>query len=96
MKKKEKLIDKAIIINNNDNVATARAEIPVGTILILGNNSITVKDNIPFGHKLALKNIPKGEPIIKYGQRIGIAIKDIFSGELVHIHNVSGERGMSR
>lgn len=96
MKKKEKLIDKAIIINNNDNVATARAEIPVGTILILGNNSITVKDNIPFGHKLALKNIPKGEPIIKYGQRIGIAIKDIFPGELVHIHNVSGERGMGR
>lgn len=96
MKKKEKLIDKAIIINNNDNVATARAEIPVGTILILGNNSITVRDNIPFGHKLALKNIPKGEPIIKYGQRIGIAIKDIFPGELVHIHNVSGERGMGR
>ncbi len=51
MEKKEKLIDKAIIINDNDNVATARVEISEGTILILDNSSITVKNNIPFGHK---------------------------------------------
>lgn len=96
MEKKENLIDKAIIINDDDNVATARVEIFAGTILISSNRSIVVKDNIPFGHKLALKDIYKGEPIIKYGQRIGIAVKDIFSGELVHVHNVLGERGMSR
>ncbi len=96
MEKKEKLTDKAIIINDIDNVATARVEISEGTILISGNSSITVKNNIPFGHKLALKNILKGEPIIKYGQRIGIAMKDIFPGELVHIHNVTGERGMGK
>lgn len=96
MEKKENLSDKAIIINDNDNVATARAEITAGTILVSCNRSIMVRDNIPFGHKLALKDIHKGEPIVKYGQRIGIAVKDIFPGELVHVHNVSGERGMSR
>ena len=92
----EKLTDKTIIINNKDNVATARVEISAGTVLTVDDKSITLKDNIPFGHKLALKNIPKGEPIIKYGQRIGIATKDIFPGELVHVHNVSGERGMGK
>ncbi len=46
MEKKEKLTDKAIIINDIDNVATARVEISEGTILILDNSSITVKNNM--------------------------------------------------
>ena len=44
--------------------------------------------NIPAGHKYALKDIKKGETIIKYGQIIGRASTDIKEGEWVHTHNV--------
>ena len=39
------------------------------------------------------ERVAKGEPIFKYGQRIGIAISDMDTGDLVHVHNLSGERG---
>jgi len=90
---KTKIIDKIIIANPNDNVGTARAEIAADTAF---EGDITAKENIPFGHKMALKHITNGEAVIKYGQLIGTATKDIAPGELVHIHNVAGERGKGR
>ncbi|MGB9598046.1 MAG: UxaA family hydrolase [Candidatus Poribacteria bacterium] len=92
-----KIKEKFIVIDPKDNVATARTEVNAETLLIADNgNNIKAKDHISFGHKMALKDITKGEPVIKYGQRIGIATQDITVGELVHTHNLSGERGMAR
>ena len=56
----------------------------------LDNVEVALKesDGIPAGHKRALKAIKKGEPIIKYGNPIGIATADIAEGEWVHIHNL--------
>lgn len=53
---------------------------------------VTSKDDIPAGHKIAIKSIKKGEYIIKYGEIIGMAIKDISIGEHVHVHNVASIR----
>ena len=53
---------------------------------------ITTKMDIPIGHKVALKDIRKGETIWKYGQDIGIAKADIAKGEHVHVHNVKTKR----
>jgi (2R)-sulfolactate sulfo-lyase subunit alpha len=50
------------------------------------------KNNIPLGHKVALKNIKKGDTIIKYGHDIGKAIADIPKGGHVHVHNVKTKR----
>lgn len=44
---------------------------------------------IPFGHKVALRDIKKGENIIKYGHPIGHATSDIARGEWVHVHNMA-------
>ncbi|MFG6505917.1 MULTISPECIES: UxaA family hydrolase [Sulfitobacter] len=44
---------------------------------------------VPFGHKVAICAIRKGEPIIKYGITIGTASEDICIGEHVHVHNVA-------
>lgn len=94
MEKLTKLHDKAIIAHPKDNVATARLEIESGVVLSRdGGNNLVVREKIPFGHKLALEPVARGEPVFKYGQRIGVAIRDIAAGELVHIHNLSGERG---
>ena len=49
---------------------------------------IGLQNDIPFGHKVALADIHKGQTIFKYGYPIGCAIKEIKAGEWVHTHNV--------
>jgi altronate dehydratase small subunit len=94
MKVYAKLLDKLIVADPKDNVATARVEIDAGVILSSDDkDDVIVSERIPFGHKMALERIARGEPVIKYGQRIGVAMSDIDPGDLVHTHNLSGERG---
>ena len=50
------------------------------------------KNDIPIGHKLAIKPIKSGDAIIKYGVDIGRAVKDIGAGEHLHVHNVKTKR----
>ncbi|MDE6659997.1 MAG: altronate dehydratase family protein, partial [Eubacterium sp.] len=52
------------------------------------NKSDNVKVSLENGHKYALKDIAKGEKVIKYGYPIGIASKDINEGEHIHSHNL--------
>lgn len=61
-----------ILINEKDNVAV----------------TLVKKGDIPAGHKLAVRDISRGEKIIKYGEIIGVATTDIKRGEWVHVHNV--------
>jgi hypothetical protein len=42
---------------------------------------------VPFGHKVALRAIGSGEPVVKYGVTIGVATRPISEGEHVHVHN---------
>ena len=58
------------------------------------DRTVTVKvlNDIPIGHKVALKDIKKGDTIWKYGQDIGKAIADIGKGEHLHVHNVKTKR----
>ena len=44
------------------------------------------------GHKIASREIAKGEGIIKYGERMGHAVAPIAIGEHVHVHNILGDR----
>lgn len=78
-------------IEENDNVATCVADIDKGeavTVRFAGKNTEYIALNdIPFGHKIALKDIAKGEYIYKYGTPIGIAGQPIHTGEWVHTHN---------
>ena len=50
------------------------------------------KNDLPIGHKLAIKSIRAGDTIIKYGVDIGKAIADIAPGEHLHVHNVKTKR----
>ena len=86
----------ALRIQPRDNVATcvlaqktgeAAAYEDTGTIV-----TVRLLDDIPFGHKLAIRPIAAGEKIIKYGYPIGRAVRDIQPGEHVHIHNVGSLR----
>ncbi len=87
----------AIVCNVKDNVATAIRDLQEGSIveIVVGGRAITVKlrDNISFGHKFALEDIPKGYSVIKYGEPIGTATSEIRRGEWVHVHNLVSNRG---
>ena len=87
---------KVIVIDEKDNVATAIVDISEGEVVKvkIGDKTKTIRAraNIPFGHKIALSKIRIGEKIVKYGEVIGIATKDINEGDHVHIHNVKSAR----
>ena len=88
---------KAVILSQKDNVATALAELKEGEELKLtiADEDVPVKLRraIPFGHKFSLRRIPKGKPVIKYGETIGTATENIAPGDHVHVHNVISTRG---
>jgi altronate dehydratase len=75
-----------IILNKNDNVAVTPFVINPQTKI--KREGIVSVDPIPFGHKICLKTINKGEAVIKYDQIIGFASKSIKPGEHVHSHNL--------
>lgn len=92
-----KNLEQVVLTHLKDNVVTAKSVIRAGTLVeFAGGKKIKVREEIPFAHKIALRKIPKGGAVIKYGERIGKAVRMIQPGELVHIHNVVGERGKRR
>lgn len=87
----------AIAIRENDNVATALRDLAVGEKIVVGVAdrmlSVHVRQAIPFGHKLALTDIPAGTDILKYGEVMGRATQEIPTGAHAHIHNIESLRG---
>jgi altronate dehydratase small subunit len=83
----------ALVISERDNVATALERLLRGRALDVDGAIVVAAQDIPPGHKLALRRIAAGEPVIKYGSPIGIATVDIGPGEHVHTHNVASSRG---
>jgi len=75
-----------IKINPNDDVVIARTHIEAGTLL--PTEGITVLNEVPEGHKVALYDIAVGAPVKRYGQIIGFATQPIRAGEHIHMHNL--------
>lgn len=89
----------ALKVTDLDNVATIFAngitdgmEVEIRDKKGNTDNAVVIGD-VPYGHKIAVKDIKKDELIIKYGEEIGIATKDIKKGEYVHVHNLDSMRG---
>lgn len=87
----------AVVINENDSVATAAMNLEKGAMvsMFIGEkeSSVTINSDIPFGHKFAIKSANIGDDILKYGESIGKATKNINKGDYVHVHNVESSRG---
>src|SRR5205814_6659074 len=95
------------VLHAKDNVATALADLAPGSEVeseVPGGaqgesqgggavQRIAVRAPIAFGHKIALVPIARGEPVVKYGEVIGLATQDIRPGDHVHVHNVESPRG---
>ena len=87
---------KAIKNDSKDNVAVVLGKVGVGQEVVWTKDSETASvqamDTIPMYHKIAVRDIPAGEPVVKYGEHIGIAAMDIPVGSHVHVHNVRNHR----
>ena len=77
---------KTLLLNPDDNVALALSEIAQGEST--GHDNLVSQEKIPAGHKIAVRNIDAGQPVLKYGQIIGFASDTILAGSHVHTHNV--------
>jgi len=53
---------------------------------------MTVKDNVPIGHKVALADLAEGDTAVKYGEDIGRIAADVKKGGHVHTHNLKTKR----
>ena len=86
----------AMIIDAKDNVAVAIEPIAKGdnAVYVCEGREVSLPalEDITIYHKLATRDIAKGEPVGKYGEHIGVASSDIKAGEHVHVHNVEGHR----
>ncbi len=96
MRHSEEVLTLAFVISRRDNVATLLEEAKEGSaIRLLGDieslTNLITRQDISAAHKVAIAEIEPGEPVIKYGHRIGHATRKIFIGEWVHLHNCASD-----
>ena len=77
-------MSRLIRINPRDNVAVALEPLKSGESAL----GVTLREDIPAGHKFALCDIAENENVVKYGFPIGHATQPIPAGSWVHTHNV--------
>jgi altronate dehydratase small subunit len=55
-------------------------------------SKVACKERIPFGHKIAIAAMQRGDDVFKYGETIGRASSGIEPGDYVHLHNLESKR----
>ncbi len=80
-----------LLLAPGDNIAIATTELPAGTVRTIHGQTLELKSAVEVGHKFAVRAIPSGERIVKYGAPIGVATCDIAAGDYVHVHNMTSD-----
>ncbi len=92
---------KFLIHNKGDDVGVATEDIGRGEqvtgVYMDSEETITlsVRSDIPLGHKIAVNDIPKGGAVTEYRVKIGLARAAIAAGDYVHVHNIRSARWSS-
>ncbi|MBQ6233226.1 MAG: altronate dehydratase [Clostridia bacterium] len=81
-------MNRLLQITPRDMVAVALEPLKAGETVSYGAGEIAMLEDLPMGHKVALRDIREGEPVIKYGYPIGRALADIPAGAHIHTHNL--------
>lgn len=87
-----------LVHDASDDVGVAVVDVEAGADCVgrnlTTNQSLRAKatENIPLGHKLALKDLAVGDSVTEYGCVIGKVVQPIKSGQLVHVHNLKTKR----
>ncbi|MCE1200316.1 MAG: altronate dehydratase family protein [Marinilabiliales bacterium] len=81
-------MSKFIILHPADNVAVCLEKGTRGERVEIAGQILSLADEIPVGHKVALRSLEKDQHIFKYGYPIGHATEAIAAGSHVHVHNL--------
>jgi altronate dehydratase len=79
----------ALRLHEADDVAVLKRPLKAGAELVEDAFRLVVRGDLPIGHKLALRALPDGAPVRKYGQIIGFAQGALAAGDHVHTHNLA-------
>ena len=79
---------KYLKINPDDNVIVAITDLKAGEIITVDNITIHLNEDVPAGHKVALKDFTEGENIIKYGYPIGHTLTALKQGDWINEKNI--------
>ena len=90
----------AILLDQNDNVATSlRRIVPGETVVVAaasGDRHVIAAESIPIFHKISMTALSKGAKVVKHGDVIGILSADADEGALVHVHNLRSLRAQRK
>ncbi len=87
-----------LVHDKKDSVGVAVVDVKAGQELsgrsLDTNENLKAKatQDIPLGHKIALKDLKVGDNVIKYGVEVGRVVAPVKTGEHVHVHNVKTKR----
>jgi hypothetical protein len=90
------MVTKGFVLHQSDNVATLVNGAGQGeTVALRGfaDGNVIAGSSIPTGHKIALRDLPAGADVIKYGFVVGRMVKPVQAGEHVHTQNMQSQRG---
>ena len=86
-----------LVLAGGDDVGAALRDLAPGERVAYAagaeRRTVHILEPIPFGHKVALRDLPVGEAVHKYGAVIGRTTAMVRAGAHVHVHNLSGIRG---
>lgn len=80
---------RALKLHHTDNVAVVLGPVRTGQMVLTGDETLRAVEDLPRGHKIALRAIHTGDSVRKYGEIIGSATSSIVEGQWVHSHNLS-------
>ncbi len=86
-----------LVHNEGDHVGVAVQDVEPGRRRAVYLDSdraleIEVREPVPLGHKVALRDLAEGDPVIEYEVPIGLARLAVRCGDLVHVHNLRSAR----
>lgn len=87
-----------LIHNKGDDVGVATSDLAKGSLaegVYLDSNEkivVEIKEDIPLGHKIALRDMKKDHDLMEYQAVIGKVVKDTGAGHHVHVHNLKSKR----
>ncbi len=88
----------AILLDAADQVATVLQKIQPGETVRYrtpkGDAEVIAAEMIPIFHKIAVRPMPTGSDVLKYGDVIGVLSADVEAGALVHVHNLRSKRAI--
>lgn len=86
-------MNKVLKIDSKDNVVTCLQTIEKDEVINVDGFDIKVNQDVKRFHKIAIKDLKKGDLVYKYGQVIGDMLEDAKAGDHIHVHNVESTRG---